>query len=92
MALSCLPFSINLLFLQRNSEKILKLIDEVYRWLPLGSVIDNRVLVVHGGISDTTNLDVIRSLDRGKVSEDVKNNTREHSRASYAELHTTSLS
>ncbi|TMW50216.1 hypothetical protein DOY81_004717 [Sarcophaga bullata] len=51
---------------KRNSPKLLKLIDEVYRWLPLGTVINSRVLVVHGGISDTTNLDLIKSLDRGK--------------------------
>uniref|UniRef100_A0A1I8PJZ7 Serine/threonine-protein phosphatase n=1 Tax=Stomoxys calcitrans TaxID=35570 RepID=A0A1I8PJZ7_STOCA len=53
---------------RRNSTKLLRLIDEVYRWLPLGTVINSRVLVVHGGISDTTNLDLIKSLDRGKVS------------------------
>lgn len=40
----------------------------MYRWLPLGTIINSRVLVVHGGISDTTNLDLIKSLDRGKVS------------------------
>ncbi|KAM7355408.1 retinal degeneration C isoform 2-T4 [Cochliomyia hominivorax] len=51
---------------KRNSTKLLKLIDEVYRWLPLGTIINSRVLVVHGGISDTTNLDLIKSLDRGK--------------------------
>lgn len=49
-----------------NSEKLLKLIEEVYRWLPLGTIVNNRVLIVHGGISDTTNLDLIKSLDRGK--------------------------
>uniref|UniRef100_A0A1A9Z5T7 Serine/threonine-protein phosphatase with EF-hands n=1 Tax=Glossina pallidipes TaxID=7398 RepID=A0A1A9Z5T7_GLOPL len=51
---------------QNNSERILKLIDEVYRWLPLGSVIDDRVLVVHGGISDQTDLNIIKKLDRSK--------------------------
>jgi serine/threonine-protein phosphatase with EF-hand domain len=54
--------------LQRNSEKLLKLIEGVYRWLPLGTIVNNKVLIVHGGISDTTDLDLIRSLDRGKVS------------------------
>lgn len=46
----------------------MKLIEEVYRWLPLGSIVNNRILIVHGGISDTTDLDLIKSLDRGKVS------------------------
>lgn len=54
-------------FLQHNAERLLKLIDEVYRWLPLGTIVNNGVLVVHGGISDSTDLDLIRSLDRGKV-------------------------
>lgn len=57
-----------ILSLQHNAERLLKLIDEVYRWLPLGTIVNNRVLVVHGGISDSTDLDLIRSLDRGKVS------------------------
>ncbi|KAG7305375.1 hypothetical protein JYU34_009441 [Plutella xylostella] len=51
---------------KHNAERLLKLIEGVYRWLPLGAVINNRVLVVHGGISDCTDLDVIRSLDREK--------------------------
>lgn len=46
----------------------MKLIEEAYRWLPLGSIVNNRILIVHGGISDTTDLDLIKSLDRGKVS------------------------
>lgn len=56
------------IFLQHNAERLLKLIEEVYRWLPLGTIVNNRVLVVHGGISDSTDLDLIKSLDRGKVS------------------------
>lgn len=52
---------------QHNAERLLKLIEEVYRWLPLGTIVNNRVLVVHGGVSDSTDLDLIRSLDRGKV-------------------------
>ncbi|XP_067643851.1 serine/threonine-protein phosphatase rdgC isoform X2 [Eurosta solidaginis] len=51
---------------RRNAEKLMIMIDEVYRWLPLGSVVNNRVLIVHGGISDTTDLDMIKSIDRGK--------------------------
>ncbi|KAF5297302.1 hypothetical protein FQA39_LY12141 [Lamprigera yunnana] len=51
---------------RHNSEKLLKLIEGVYRWLPLGTIVNNKVLIVHGGISDTTDLDLIKSLDRGK--------------------------
>lgn len=63
-----LSYSIMDLNLQNNSEKLLKLIEGVYRWLPLGTIVNNKVLIVHGGISDTTDLDLIKSLDRGKVS------------------------
>lgn len=52
---------------QHNAERLLKLIEEIYRWLPLGTIVNNRVFVVHGGISDTTDLDLLKSLDRGKV-------------------------
>ncbi|KPI91275.1 Serine/threonine-protein phosphatase rdgC [Papilio xuthus] len=51
---------------RHNAERLLKLIEGVYRWLPLGTIINNRVFVVHGGISDTTDLDMVRSLDRDK--------------------------
>lgn len=58
---------LSICFNQHNAERLLKLIEGVYRWLPLGTIINNRVFVVHGGISDTTDLDMIRSLDRDKV-------------------------
>ncbi|XP_017488665.1 PREDICTED: serine/threonine-protein phosphatase rdgC-like, partial [Rhagoletis zephyria] len=51
---------------KRNAEKLMIMIEEVYRWLPLGTIVNNRVLIVHGGISDTTDLDMIKSIDRGK--------------------------
>jgi hypothetical protein len=69
---------------QHNAERLLRLIERVYRWLPLGTVVNNKVLVVHGGISDTTDLDWVRNLDRQKVrfiyilcgfKEDYRNNT-----------------
>ncbi|KAH8419549.1 hypothetical protein KR222_005062 [Zaprionus bogoriensis] len=50
----------------RNYKRLLRLIDEVYRWLPLGSILNNRVLIVHGGFSDNTSIDLIKSIDRGK--------------------------
>lgn len=53
---------------KKNAEKLLRLIDVVYRWLPLGTVVDKKVLVVHGGISDITDLEWIKNIDRQKVS------------------------
>ncbi|OWR46920.1 phosphatase-7 [Danaus plexippus plexippus] len=53
---------------RHNAERLLKLIENVYRWLPLGTIINNRVFVVHGGISDTTDLDMLRSMERDKYA------------------------
>lgn len=55
------------LFVQVFGGTVLHLIDQVYRSLPLGTIIDGRVLVVHGGISETTDLKLISDIDRHKV-------------------------
>ncbi|XP_076047339.1 serine/threonine-protein phosphatase with EF-hands pef-1-like [Oratosquilla oratoria] len=51
-----------------HGPRVLRLLEEVYRWLPLGTIIDNKVLVVHGGISDDTDLHWIASIDRSKYT------------------------
>ncbi|CAG9859784.1 unnamed protein product [Phyllotreta striolata] len=51
---------------KKNHEKLLRLIEGVYRYLPLGTIVNNQVLIVHGGISDITDLDTIKALDRGR--------------------------
>lgn len=55
--------------LQLHGKKILKLLQKIFSWLPLATVIDHKVLIVHGGISDTTDLDTIARMDRHKVRE-----------------------
>lgn len=50
-----------------HGKKILKLLQKIFSWLPLATVIDHKVLIVHGGIADTTNLDTIAKVDRHKV-------------------------
>uniref|UniRef100_A0A3B3QSY1 Serine/threonine-protein phosphatase n=1 Tax=Paramormyrops kingsleyae TaxID=1676925 RepID=A0A3B3QSY1_9TELE len=47
---------------------ILKLLQMIFRWLPLATVIDHKVLILHGGISDTTDLSLIAKMDRHRVS------------------------
>ncbi|XP_034079969.1 serine/threonine-protein phosphatase with EF-hands 2-like [Gymnodraco acuticeps] len=51
-----------------HGKKILKLLQMIFSWLPLATVIDNKVLIVHGGISDTTDLDKIARVDRQKYA------------------------
>ncbi|XP_046724366.1 serine/threonine-protein phosphatase with EF-hands 2-like isoform X1 [Silurus meridionalis] len=47
-----------------HGKKILKLLQKIFSWLPLATVIDQKVLIVHGGISDTTDLQIIAKLER----------------------------
>ncbi|XP_049908224.1 serine/threonine-protein phosphatase with EF-hands 2-like [Epinephelus moara] len=49
-----------------HGKKILKLLQKIFSWLPLATLIDNKVLIVHGGISDTTDLDMLARVDRHK--------------------------
>lgn len=50
-----------------HGKRILKLLQKIFSWLPLATVIDQKVFVLHGGISDTTDLSVLTRVDRHKV-------------------------
>lgn len=50
-----------------HGKRILKLLQKIFSWLPLATVIDQKVLVLHGGISDCTDLNVLARLDRHNV-------------------------
>ena len=52
---------------QVHGKKILKLLQKIFSWLPLATVIDQKVLILHGGISDTTDLHLVARVDRHKV-------------------------
>lgn len=52
---------------QMHGKRILKLLQKIFSWLPLVTVIDQKVLVLHGGISDTTDLSVLARVDRHNV-------------------------
>ncbi|XP_042277744.1 serine/threonine-protein phosphatase with EF-hands 2 isoform X1 [Thunnus maccoyii] len=47
-----------------HGKRILKLLQKIFSWLPLATVIDQKVLVLHGGISNTTDLSILARVDR----------------------------
>ncbi|NXY68860.1 PPE1 phosphatase, partial [Glareola pratincola] len=53
--------------LQDHGKQILCLLRDVFSWLPLATIIDSKVLILHGGISDTTDLDFLNALERNKL-------------------------
>ncbi|XP_053107333.1 serine/threonine-protein phosphatase with EF-hands 2 isoform X2 [Hemicordylus capensis] len=50
-----------------HGSKILKLLRSVFSCLPLATLIDQKVLIVHGGVSDKTDLEQLAKIDRRKV-------------------------
>nr|XP_012640136.1 serine/threonine-protein phosphatase with EF-hands 1 isoform X1 [Microcebus murinus]XP_012640137.1 serine/threonine-protein phosphatase with EF-hands 1 isoform X1 [Microcebus murinus]XP_012640138.1 serine/threonine-protein phosphatase with EF-hands 1 isoform X1 [Microcebus murinus]XP_012640139.1 serine/threonine-protein phosphatase with EF-hands 1 isoform X1 [Microcebus murinus]XP_012640140.1 serine/threonine-protein phosphatase with EF-hands 1 isoform X1 [Microcebus murinus] len=50
-----------------HGRKILEILEEVYTWLPIGTIIDNEILVIHGGISESTDLNLLHGIERNKM-------------------------
>ncbi|XP_029465679.1 serine/threonine-protein phosphatase with EF-hands 2 [Rhinatrema bivittatum] len=51
-----------------HGKKILKMLQSVFSWLPLATVIDEKVLITHGGVSDTTDLELLSKIERHKFA------------------------
>ncbi|XP_008578074.1 PREDICTED: serine/threonine-protein phosphatase with EF-hands 1 [Galeopterus variegatus] len=50
-----------------HGKKILQILEDLYTWLPIGTIIDDEILVIHGGISESTDLNLLHHLERNKM-------------------------
>ncbi|XP_012923164.2 serine/threonine-protein phosphatase with EF-hands 2 [Heterocephalus glaber] len=50
-----------------HGKTILKTLQDVFCWLPLATLVDEKVLILHGGVSDRTDLELLAKLDRHKI-------------------------
>ncbi|XP_069801494.1 serine/threonine-protein phosphatase with EF-hands 1 isoform X4 [Dendropsophus ebraccatus] len=55
-----------------HAKSILHLLEDIYSRLPLATIIDGKVLILHGGIADTTDLDFLTSIERSKYKSALK--------------------
>ncbi|CAH8820607.1 unnamed protein product [Trichobilharzia szidati] len=49
---------------------LVRCFSEFYRYLPVATLIDDKIFVCHGGISDQTDLNTLGGLNRFSVSSD----------------------
>lgn len=56
-----------LILFQDYATKVVRVFEDVFSWLPLATVIDQKILVTHGGVSDRTDLSYLASIDRHRV-------------------------
>ncbi|KAI3414104.1 peflin or Penta-EF hand domain-containing protein 1, variant 3 [Globodera pallida] len=49
-----------------SASAIIRLLEDVFSWLPLATVVDKELFVVHGGVSDKTDLDVLQRIPRNR--------------------------
>lgn len=59
---------VNVSHFQTHGCEILQLFQDVFSLLPLATVIDGKILIVHGGISDQTDLEFLNTIERHKVT------------------------
>ncbi|XP_006176383.1 serine/threonine-protein phosphatase with EF-hands 2 [Camelus ferus] len=63
-----------------HGKKILKILQDVFCLLPLATLVDEKVLILHGGVSDTTDLELLAKLDRHKIVSTLRCKTRKENK------------
>jgi serine/threonine-protein phosphatase with EF-hand domain len=51
-----------------SSSALIHLLDDIFAWFPLATVVDRDIFISHGGISDKTDIDFLQRLPRQKVA------------------------
>ncbi|XP_018409051.1 PREDICTED: serine/threonine-protein phosphatase with EF-hands 2 [Nanorana parkeri] len=55
-----------------HGKKILKMLQSVFSWLSLAAVIDQKILITHGGVSDSTDLQILSKIERHKFASTLR--------------------
>ncbi|KAG8515194.1 Serine/threonine-protein phosphatase with EF-hands 2 [Galemys pyrenaicus] len=69
-----------------HGKKILTILQDVFCWLPLASLVDEKVLILHGGISDMTDLALLAKLDRHKIVSTMRCKTRKEKQSEKGQV------
>ncbi|XP_030777133.1 serine/threonine-protein phosphatase with EF-hands 2 isoform X1 [Rhinopithecus roxellana] len=59
-----------------HGKEILRTLKDVFCWLPLATLIDEKVLILHGGVSDITDLELLDKIERNKIVSTMRCKTR----------------
>nr|XP_007997114.2 serine/threonine-protein phosphatase with EF-hands 2 [Chlorocebus sabaeus] len=62
-----------------HGKEILRTLQDVFCWLPLATLIDEKVLILHGGVSDITDLELLDKIERNKIVSTMRCKTRQKS-------------
>ncbi|XP_033632176.1 serine/threonine-protein phosphatase with EF-hands 2-like [Asterias rubens] len=57
---------------KQEAQWLIPLFKDIFSWLPLATIIDGKILVTHGGISDKTDLTCLDNIERHKYKSVLK--------------------